>query len=68
MSGEESAAVCCFLATLMGAGGHQVAKTETATFKQRLHHGREPEHLHCILLLFHEPLMIMVLKIVFHFL
>lgn len=23
---------CCFLATLMGAGGHQVAKTETATF------------------------------------
>lgn len=23
---------CCFLATLMGAGGHQVAETETATF------------------------------------
>lgn len=55
---------CYFLSTLMGAGGHQVARTETATFNSTIHHTRKLVHLGCILILFHGPLIIMVVKYV----
>lgn len=54
---------CSFLATLMGAGGHQVAKTETATFNSTYTTVGELELLSRILTLFHDPLMIMVIKL-----
>lgn len=45
-TGEDALASCpCvfFLATQMGAGGHQVAKTETAAFQRRTDASREHE-------------------------